>query len=298
MFGALGALLTRFKKRKRLVASASKWKLNAVRRRRRRKRSTSPGGKDPVSENLWMVLQVSSAAVEGSLSATASILLAQPRGSLLVFGCVKSGGLQEWYSALANPVVDYARTLKCSHELVYPLYSLPFLTIALNLVCLALLRTTVHLVAAWRTRRGEEESSTGGYFSVPYYAALWTLPVLALVHALMAGPLYYTFPYFCMISSLVLNAFHLSMERRRGVAEMLKAVFQPRALIHHLPVLLAHAGLLGFGLFSVMYSGNKPYLHGWNLCLAMVLVLPAPTLFFMLTTRLTAPLRLTRYRPR
>jgi len=92
------------------------------RRRRRRKRSAgSSSTTDHISENLWLVLQVSSALVEASVSATGALLLAQPRGSMEVFGCAKSGGLQEWYSALANPVIDYARTLKCSHELIYPM---------------------------------------------------------------------------------------------------------------------------------------------------------------------------------
>ncbi|VDD85076.1 unnamed protein product [Enterobius vermicularis] len=54
------------------------------------------------------------------LSSVFSLLVVPPKGSLLLYGCPK-WSLREWYPVFYNPVVNHTYTLRCAHEIVFPL---------------------------------------------------------------------------------------------------------------------------------------------------------------------------------
>lgn len=99
---------------------------------------------------LWLVLQMSCSFLESSLSLTSALLLAPPTGWLSVQGCATQG-LYEWYPMFFNPVVNYTKVLRCSHELVYPRYSLPFINLTIQLASLVILRSSLYIFTVAKT---------------------------------------------------------------------------------------------------------------------------------------------------
>jgi hypothetical protein len=117
----------------------------------------------------WLILQFICAAMESTLSLISAMLIFDPIGSFQLNGCRK-GRFNEWYSMFQNPVINYTHTLRCTYEVVYPLYSLPFVIYAFCLLALVTLRTTLYAIAhQFGTRLPP----------APYYAALWTLPIVS-----------------------------------------------------------------------------------------------------------------------
>uniref|UniRef100_A0A915CPJ8 Uncharacterized protein n=1 Tax=Ditylenchus dipsaci TaxID=166011 RepID=A0A915CPJ8_9BILA len=176
-------------------------------------------------ERLWLLGQMLCAFLETSLALLFSLLLVSPVGSLKLYGCL-SHGLQEWYPMLHNPVVNYTKTLRCSYELVYPLYSLPFINLS---TCLANLLIFAH--CSTFSLSGTERD---------YQQALF----------MQSGVLYYAFPHLCVITSLGLNAIHLAMEGRKKIGEMFCLVACSRGG-EHLALVIVHMALFGFGIASM-----------------------------------------------
>ena len=93
-----------------------------------------------------------------------------------------------------------------------------------------------------------------------------------------------------MLTSLAFNAIHLALESRRTVKEMFKAVLTSA---EHLSVVLVHMLLFGFGIVSMFF---QPFTPSVSTFLILALTLPSPTIMYILTVRLTAPIRTVRYR--
>jgi len=116
------------------------------------------------------------ALAETCLASVLTLLINQPIGSLRLQSC-RVRQLSDWYTQLHNPQPNYEETLYCSNEAVYPLYSLVFVHYGLSVLLLLFLRPLAHRLLNVRGRRA----------SRPLYFALYFFPVLALIHALMAG---------------------------------------------------------------------------------------------------------------
>ncbi|KAI6213897.1 hypothetical protein M3Y94_00205500 [Aphelenchoides besseyi] len=197
----------------------------------------------------WLVPQLICAASEATFGLMTSLLIYPPYGSFKLYGCRKSR-LIEWYSMLNNPVVNHTHTLRCTYEIVYPLYSLPFATYAFELAALVLFRSTLYIVA----RRFGRRLSSG-----PFYAALWTLPIMALVHSFMGGLIYYTFANLTVFSALLSNSVHLAMEGRKGVLELFKQILTN---VETLTLVLVHLFLFGYGILD-NELGIQPQQNRW-----------------------------------
>uniref|UniRef100_A0A183C723 Post-GPI attachment to proteins factor 3 n=1 Tax=Globodera pallida TaxID=36090 RepID=A0A183C723_GLOPA len=152
---------------------------------------------------LWTVCQLVCALLECSLAFIGALLIFRPFGELRTFGCAREGKLEEWYSMWNNPVLHYSRVLHCSSELVYPLYSLPFVIYALNLATLLIVRSLLHIAVA--------AFCNTSLPSAPFYAALWALPLLALAHAVLSGVLFALFPFIALLAALLHLVVQLSV---------------------------------------------------------------------------------------
>ncbi|KHN72680.1 JNK1/MAPK8-associated membrane protein [Toxocara canis] len=218
------------------------------------------------------------------LSGVLSVALMPPRGSLSLNGCTKSS-IREWYPMFYNPVINHTHILRCNYEVVFPLYSLPFIYLAFCLVWLVVLRSVLY---ATFLRHSAVSSS-------PYYAALYSIPLLALTHALFAGLLYYSFAWVTLLCSVAVNAVHMAVERgtrlRTLCVEMLSRA-------RNLAMLFVHMALFGFSLFALVLSASVPAATSSTVppsvstigaLAATLLLVPLPSIFYLLTVGLTNP---------
>uniref|UniRef100_A0A914Q4D8 JNK1/MAPK8-associated membrane protein n=1 Tax=Panagrolaimus davidi TaxID=227884 RepID=A0A914Q4D8_9BILA len=229
---------------------------------------------------IWVFLQFLSAAFEAVLSLIFTLLIYKPIGSLHVYTC-QNNFLYEWYPMLFNPLVNYTHIMRCTSEVVYPRYSLPFANLAFNLLNLIVLRSIVYAIAYAK--------SPIKIPSEPYYAVLWTLPILAIAHAAFSGIIYYIFPYITLFTSLALNAFHFAYEGRKNIKQIFRLIFKDP---DHILMLLIHMMLFGFAIFSLYLSTTwQSYNPGYKSYAVVAGLLPLPSIFYILTIKLTVPPR-------
>uniref|UniRef100_A0AC34QV06 Uncharacterized protein n=2 Tax=Panagrolaimus sp. JU765 TaxID=591449 RepID=A0AC34QV06_9BILA len=236
---------------------------------------------------IWIGLQFLSAALESSLGFIFTLLIFKPYGSLKIFTCQKHF-LFEWYPMFYNPTINYTKTLKCSSELVYPMFSFPFANLAFNLLNLLILRTFLYLIAHFKSEKKLP--------SEPFYAVLWTLPLISLVHSICSGLIYYSFPYIMLLTSLTLTAFHFAYEGRKNIKQLLQIIFtEPENFI----TMIIHMALFGFSLYSIYLSVPNYFLLSKTKIYGLIgAMLPLPSIFYILTVKLTIPQRTTMRYPR
>ncbi|VDK85276.1 unnamed protein product [Litomosoides sigmodontis] len=225
------------------------------------------------STRQHLFLQHLCCLLECGLSALLSLLLMPPRGTPILYGCTKNS-LRDWYPVFYNPVVNHTHTLRCTQEIVFPLYSLPFIYLAFCLVCLIIFRSILYLTVFKNSYIATD----------PYYAALFTLPLIALFHALFAGLLYYSFGYVALVCSLGLNALHMAIERENS---MRKLYFEMVHKPHNLFILIVHMTLFGFSILTITL--NRITANGTLVSLIAILLVPLPSLFYLLTVGITDP---------
>jgi len=227
---------------------------------------------------IWIVLQFVSAALESSLALLFSLLIYKPIGSLEVYTCQKQH-LYEWYPMLYNPIINYTLTMKCSSEIVYPLYSLPFANLAFNLANLLVFRTALYSISCSKSPKKLPAE--------PYYAVLWTLPLIAVFHAIFSGIIYYTFPYILLFASLTFNALHFAYEGRKNIQQLIEAIFKDP---EHLLTLAFHMALFGFSLYALYLSTSSYFEFSKAKAYGLIgALLPLPSIFYILTVKLTIP---------
>ncbi|XP_022662306.1 JNK1/MAPK8-associated membrane protein-like isoform X2 [Varroa destructor] len=201
--------------------------------------------------------------LENVLSALLSLTSFAPWGSLQLVTC-KVDKLSDWYTLLHNPSPYYKQTLHCSQEAVYPL-----------LVLMILLRGLLIQRLQWSK---EEARKT-------VHLTLYAIPLMALCHAVLAGLLYYSFPYLVMIVSVVSIASHLAGRQHQSVTALRQQSLEPRNLL----IILSHWLVHAYGLVAATVQEHKLDAF-WTLLLA-----PLPTLFYIFTARFTDPERLNMY---
>merc|ERR1712059_93826 len=211
-----------------------------------------------------------SALIEVSLSALLTLLLAQPRGELSLHSCGVSR-LADWYTLLHNPYPNYQKVLYCTQEAVYPLFSIVFIFYAFSLLAMILVRPWL----ASKFLPGQGRNST--------YLALYFLPVFALLHGVLGGVIYYSYPYIVILASLVSCAAHYAFKLDQSVRSLaLGSVTDTRNLV----ILLGHWGLHAYGILAVTEL-KKMTLH-----LSLLGLVPVPAVFYVLTARFTDPARI------
>uniref|UniRef100_T1J971 JNK1/MAPK8-associated membrane protein n=1 Tax=Strigamia maritima TaxID=126957 RepID=T1J971_STRMM len=216
-----------------------------------------------------LVLHVS-AFIEVLIAAVLTILFANPFGSMKITSCPVRW-LSDWYTLLYNPSPDYTHTLHCTQEAVYPLYTIVFVYYALCLILMMLFRPL--LVAKLLPTRGK----------VAVYAALYFLPVLCLLQAIFAGLIYFSFPYITIIISVVSSAAHFAFRLDQSMKSLLVSTVSD---IRNVVILLGHWALHAFGIVAVTQ------LKDLSFNLSLLVLVPFPGLFYILTAKFTDPHKL------
>jgi len=212
-----------------------------------------------------VILHVS-ALLETALAAVASVLLSDPIGQFKLSSCgVKK--LSDWYPIFYNPVPNYEEKIYCTREVVFPLYSIVFIFYVFSLFSLLLVRPW--LSSKFLPGRGRNA----------VYAALYFIPMYTLVHALLGGLVYYSFPYIIIIMSLLSCAANFAFKLDQSVQALFRTTVQDTK---NLIVLIGHWGLHGFGIIAVTQLKET-----FHFCLLGLV--PFPAVFYILTARFTDP---------
>ncbi|XP_074677004.1 JNK1/MAPK8-associated membrane protein isoform X2 [Strix aluco] len=216
------------------------------------------------------LLQHVTALFECSVAAIVTLLVSDPVGSLHIRSCrVKK--LSDWYTMLYNPSPDYITTVHCTHEAVYPLYTIVFIYYAFCLVLMMLLRPLLVKKIACGLGKSDRFKSI--------YAALYFFPILTVLQAVGGGLLYYAFPYIILVLSLVTLAVYMSASEVESFKDLL---VRKKRLV----VLFSHWLLHAYGIISI----SK--LDKLEQDLPLLALVPAPALFYLVTAKYTEPSRI------
>ncbi|XP_019881553.1 JNK1/MAPK8-associated membrane protein [Aethina tumida] len=214
-----------------------------------------------------VILLQLTALFEVAASATLAILLSHPMGSFTITSC-RVTSLADWYTLLHNPRPNFENKIYCTQEAVYPLYTIVFLFYGLSLLLMLLIRP-------WICRRVFPRQS-----KMSIYAAMYFIPILVLIHALIGGLLYYAFPYLVVIMSVISCAAHFSIKMRQDISYLIKTTLtKPRNIM----ILLGHWCLHAYGIISITLL-TEPLFHS-----LLLLLVPLPALFYILTAKFTDP---------
>ncbi|KAF1583142.1 UNVERIFIED_CONTAM: JNK1/MAPK8-associated membrane protein, partial [Eudyptes pachyrhynchus] len=216
------------------------------------------------------LLQHVTALFECSVAAIVTLLVSDPVGSLHIRSC-KVKKLSDWYTMLYNPSPDYITTVHCTHEAVYPLYTIVFIYYAFCLVLMMLLRPLLVKKIACGLGKSDRFKSI--------YAALYFFPILTVLQAVGGGLLYYAFPYIILVLSLVTLAVYMSASEVESFKDLL---VRKKRLV----VLFSHWLLHAYGIISI----SK--LDKLEQDLPLLALVPAPALFYVLTAKYTEPSRI------
>ncbi|XP_032638266.1 JNK1/MAPK8-associated membrane protein [Chelonoidis abingdonii] len=210
------------------------------------------------------------ALFECSVAAIVTLLVSDPVGFLYIRSC-KVVMLSDWYTMLYNPSPDYITTVHCTHEAVYPLYTIVFIYYAFCLVLMMLLRPLLVKKIACGLGKSDRFKSI--------YAALYFFPILTVLQAVGGGLLYYAFPYIILVLSLVTLAVYMSASEVESFKDLL---VRKKRLV----VLSSHWLLHAYGIISI----SKLERLGQDL--PLLALVPAPALFYLLTAKYTEPSRI------
>ncbi|KAK6639577.1 hypothetical protein RUM43_007850 [Polyplax serrata] len=206
-----------------------------------------------------------SAFIEVAIAAAATVLIVQPTGSFHIRSC-KTEHLSDWYTLFHNPTPNYEETLYCTHEAVYPLYTMVFIFYAIATVMMIIFRP---------------KKCAHGKMSV--YAALYFYPILAFFQAIFGGVIYYTFPYIVIVTSLISSATHLAQKKDQSMVNLVKDTVTN---VRNLVVLIGHWLFHAYGIIAI--TELKETKFHWSV-LALV---PLPTAFYILTAKFSDPSKL------
>nr|CAG4649601.1 EOG090X0BGA [Scapholeberis mucronata]SVE93820.1 EOG090X0BGA [Scapholeberis mucronata] len=210
-----------------------------------------------------------SALIETILSACFSLLVHEPYGQLSLKSCAVVQ-LSDWYTVLHNPNPNYDEVLHCAQEAVYPLYSIVFVHYGISVFLLFTIRPIVNKVLK---NKGHAASRT-------IYAALYLFPILAFIHGITAGLIYYAFPSIIILLSLMSHAFHFASRTDQSWRALL---YDTVSCVHNLVVVIGHWVLHGFGLVALTLWLQP------ELLAAVLTLVPLPTLLYIVLCRFTDP---------
>ncbi|XP_028294349.1 JNK1/MAPK8-associated membrane protein isoform X2 [Gouania willdenowi] len=240
-------------------------------------------------------LQHVTAMLECSVSALVTLLLTEPLGKLSIRSC-RVQMLSDWYTMLYNPSPDYVKTLHCTQEAVYPLYTLVLIYYAFCLVMMMLLRPLLVKKIACGLGKSDRFKSI--------YAALYFFPILTVLQAVGGGLLLglwgtdihsrhmrlkaeeqcafrrdYAFPFIILVLSLITLAVYMSASEIQSFKSLLT---KKKRLV----VLFSHWLLHAYGIVSISR------LDKLDQDLPLLALVPGPALFYILTARFTEPSRI------
>jgi hypothetical protein len=218
------------------------------------------------SFNREVIIMHTCALAEVTVAAVATLLINDPKGSLEITSC-RVRHLSDWYSFLHNPNPNYEETLHCTQEVVYPLYTMIFMFYVLCGILMLILRPLV--TSKFYFRRGKNA----------VYAALYFLPILAVIHAVAGGLVYISYPFIVFVLSVISSASHFAFKLDQSARALVTGCFKnSRDLI----ILIGHWGLHAFGILAITQSMTV-----FNL--SLIALVPLPALFYVATAKFTDP---------
>ncbi|XP_066262494.1 JNK1/MAPK8-associated membrane protein [Euwallacea similis] len=207
------------------------------------------------------------ALIEVFVSCLLALLSVNPVGTFNVHSC-HSQSLADWYTLLHNPRPNYEDKLYCTQEAVYPLYTLVFIFYVLNLSTMLLLRPWV--CKKFLPKQGK----------MSIYAAMYFIPVLVLIHAIIGGLIYYSFPYLIVVVSVISCAAHFAVRMEQTIPALIRSTLtQPRNVV----IVLGHWCIHAYGIISLTELVD-PLVHS-----LLLILVPLPAVFYILTARFTDP---------
>lgn len=208
-----------------------------------------------------------SALFETVSAAVLVTLLVEPLGQFRITACpVKQ--LSDWYTLLHNPSPGYTVTLHCTQEAVFPLYSVVFMYYATTLITMLVNRLL--LVRWFLPGRGRTS----------LYSALYFMPFLMVIHAVFGGLIYYSFPYIVIVASVFSSAVHFAFRLNQSMKALVKSTFTD---LRNVVILFGHFMFHAFGIIALTELKILSF-HG-----PMLLVVPLPAIFYIITSRCTNP---------
>lgn len=151
-----------------------------------------------------------SAILEVALAALLTIFLSEPMFTFEIYSCGVST-LSDWYTFFFNPAPRYEDTLICTQERVFPLQTMVLVFYVFCVTFMLLIRPFVNEKCKPKIEKA----------SLAVYHGLYAFPLLALVHSLFGGLVYFAFPYLSIIISCGANATHFSMKLDQSTKSLL-----------------------------------------------------------------------------
>lgn len=148
-----------------------------------------------------IIFLYSSALLEIAGAALLTVFLSDPMFSFDIHSCGVSG-LSDWYTFLYNPSPRYESTMICTAERVFPLQTMVLIFYVFCVTFMLLLRPFVNEKCKEKIEKAP----------LAVYYALYAIPLLALIHALFGGLVYFAFPYLSIVISCGANATHFAMK--------------------------------------------------------------------------------------
>ena len=119
-----------------------------------------------------------------------------------------------FYAFQFNPTPNYEKTLICTTERVYPLQTMLLIFYSSCVFFMLIFRPL-----AMRNTSVEKTS---------LYYSLYAFPLLVLLHSILGGFIYFSFPYISIILSCAMNASHFAMKQDMNMKQLLLASFTVR----------------------------------------------------------------------
>ncbi|KAI2806056.1 hypothetical protein BLOT_005067 [Blomia tropicalis] len=186
----------------------------------------------------------------------------------------------DWYTLFFNPSIN--ENFHCTQEAVYPLYSIVFIFYFIAL-CLVLSRhiylRLICFILYFITRSNQvKRLYPKDCITKNTYYILYSIPALLFIHAILAGVIYYIFPFLILFGSVISITIHLSRYIDQSSLQLMRSIFQFR----NFSIVLFHWSLHAFGVISLFNLSNTA-------CLFLIFAVPLPTLFYISTTKFTDP---------
>jgi len=189
----------------------------------------------------------------------------EPRWSLRIQACGVSY-LSDWYPIFYNPHPNYEEVLHCSHEVVYPLYTIILVFYGIADGIMIILRLILHFI--------------GFHLLHSLYSAMYFYPLLALCHLTLGGIIHGVFPYAVIIGSVVSSAYHFAKRENQAFSAL---VVESVRDWRNGGIIVSHWFLHAYGIIALTQ------LSEYRRDLSLLALVPAPTLLYIATVTYTDP---------
>ena len=206
-----------------------------------------------------------SATVEVSLSSLIVIFLVSDSSSSSWFAInsCRVTRVSDWYTVFYNP-----RSVSCTQEAVYPLFSMIMLLYGISLLFLLFIRPLIV------SRISDKKSSK------TIYLTLYAIPALTVVHIILCGVIYYLFPYVTIIASVISLACHFACRLDQRTSTLFLSSFKD---VKNVVIILGHWLLHILGIIALTHL--KQF---WR-DIFLLMCVPLPTFFYILTAKYSDP---------